>query len=151
MLSPPGPLLPEDAVIGPLQDWKGVDESTKAALAAAKAFLDGIVAGKIIDASVSPDRSAIVGTFAGPLLEAPHPVAWRIGILAFSGEGADLGALAPIRLAWPAGDAKPGSLDFSRHGEIGLRSLDGLWYVESISLAPAGKDDGQRKPPASSP
>jgi hypothetical protein len=136
LASPAGPILPEDRSIGALQDWRSGDRETRSALQAARVFLDGVLAGRLNEASVDAEKAFLVAVLAAPLLETPHAIAYRIGKMEMSGTETDRSALARVELAWPVAGQPAAARVFSKEGELGLRMSGGLWYVESINLSP---------------
>lgn len=162
LAAPETPIIPEDLRLGPLQDYRDKSQDANAACIAARAFLDGILAGKLAESSIAPDRISLLEVLAAPLLERPPAVAYRLGGISMTGGPESLTALARVAFAWQAKAGKAGGAigadtkaggavyDFSKEGELGLRLEGGKWYVESISLD-VDKGGAQKKadaPPA---
>jgi hypothetical protein len=155
LAAPLGPLLPEDSLIGPLQDWRSVTEPERGALKAAAAFLDGLVAGSLPEDLVAPGRLPIVSMLAQDILAGPRPGSFRIGAFQTAGPPGDESTSARICLAYPAagpddgkaagagssalaGTGSAGVADGGQArwvtGEIGLRRIKGIWYIESVTF-----------------
>jgi len=153
LAAPLGPLLPEDNLIGPLQDWRGGNDSEREALKAAAAFLDGLVAGRLPEDLVAPGRLPIVSMLARDLLAGPRPGSYRIGAFRDAGTPGDESRSARVALSFPAfgpaagqaagagspalaGTAEPagGGQASWVTGEIGLRRIKGIWYIESVTF-----------------
>jgi hypothetical protein len=142
LLAPPTALMPEDSLIGSLQDPRSGKDGEAGAYAAARTFLDGLVAGRLSEAVVEPGSLPLVKTLTAPLLAQAPPASWRLGTIRREGAGGDATATARIRLAWPTGPAPSvapvaagaESAPKARYrvGEVGLREKDGVWYIESI-------------------
>jgi hypothetical protein len=172
LAAPETPIIPEDLRLGPLQDYRDKSQDANAACIAARAFLDGILAGKLAESSIAPDRISLLEVLAAPLLERPSAIAYRLGGISMTGGPESLTALARVAFAWQAKAGKAGGAigadtkaggaigadtkaggavyDFSKEGELGLRLEGGKWYVESISLD-VDKGGAQKKadaPPA---
>lgn len=152
LAAPFGPLLPEDSRIGPLQDWRSGNEAEREALKAAAAFLDGLVAGHLSEDLVAPGRLPMVSMLTRDILAGPRPEAYRIGVLQSAGAPGDGTTTARICLAYPAaapGGPGPSALAETAApsgkggergwvtGEIGLRRIKGIWYIESVTFADA--------------
>ncbi len=164
--APAAPLFPEDFVIGPLQGAGRPRADERAALAAARAFLDGLLSGDFPEALVLEERRALERAILEPFLAGDRPAAYRLGALGFAPEdptagGEDAAALATLSFlaarpgsrlgaeGAPAG-APIASLGARRLAEIGLRRVGGAWYVESLALQPPASDaagDGIAPPP----
>lgn len=156
LAAPQGPILPEDSLIGPLQDWRSPKAGEAGALKVASAFLDALVAGKLEKSLVAPGRLPLVTVLTRELLAEPRPASYRIGVFS-SEDGKGPGATAKISLAYPAvaledaqtipgneaASSLPGGPEAAAEGgemrwlagEIGLRQIDGIWYIESVTFA----------------
>jgi hypothetical protein len=142
------PLAPEDFAIGPLADSRPESLDEAAALAAARAFLDGVVKGSYREDLALPGRKPLLALLSSPLFKDPRPASYRIGKLKISqdGAGGEEVAACRLRLGGPvqkaegvaASGAPPPAI---QTGEIGLRLENKVWYVESITLdeAKAGR------------
>jgi hypothetical protein len=150
--APPGPLLPEDFLIGPLQDWRSEKETEQEALKAATAFLDGILAGRLPESLIAPGRLPLVSMLTREMLAGPRPVSYRIGAFQSADDEGEASMTARICLAYRAPDqagadtrtlpetgALAGNDGEMRRmtGGIGLRRIKGIWYIESVNFADA--------------
>lgn len=137
-----GPLAPDDFAIGPLADSRPESLDEAAALAAASAFLDGIVKGSYREDLALPERKPLLALLAAPLLKEPRPASYRIGRLKIGQDAAEGEEVAACRLRIDtprreAGTDAGSSVSLSpemRTGEISLRLEGKTWYVESILL-----------------
>ena len=153
---PTRPVLPTDSLIGPLQDWRTDDAAASGALAAARAFLDGLLRGEIKESSVLPERLPLVKMLIGSVLDDPKPIAYRIGAIVSAGTEGDLTSVAAVAVAWGPirrtrpengahAEASANSTESKGElvGELGLRMKNGVWYIESVDLrAPAAAAGG---------
>ncbi|MBL8965984.1 MAG: hypothetical protein JNG85_03180 [Spirochaetaceae bacterium] len=156
LAAPASPLFPEDFAIGPLQGSGGPRADERAALAAARAFLDGLLAGEYPEALVAEDRRALERAILEPFLSGDWPASYRLGALGFAKEdaaadGESAAAIATLsffaatpgsRLGVEGAPAKPpiAALGARRQAEIGLRRVGGSWYVESLALEAPGPE-----------
>jgi hypothetical protein len=120
------PRMPEDFSLGPLQSLRP-DSREEAPLATARAFVDGIAAGKIDSSIYLPEARVALAA----LLE-PRPPAEgnavsgaRLGAIEVEGDAASL----RLRLPEREGSAR-------EEGLLSLRERDGAWYVEALALDP---------------
>jgi hypothetical protein len=121
------PRMPEDFSLGPLQSLRPASKEEEAPLAAARAFLDGVAAGKVDPSIYLPEARAALAA----LLE-PRPV--KDGIAA---SGARLGAIYVEGSAASLRVRLPGTAGSARNeGLLSLREEGGAWYVEALALDP---------------
>lgn len=137
LASTAGPVFPEDFAIGPLQDLRPARLDEKAAAAAATAFLGGLLEGRVAEASVLPERLALLEALLSPFFLGERPVSYRLGAIDYS-EGPEgpggASAVAGVALFGAAGAAD------RRAAEIALRRDGPSWYVESFQAAALGAD-----------
>jgi len=150
LAAPLGPLLPEDSLIGPLQDWRSGKETEQGAIKAAAGFLDGLVAGHLPEDLVAPGRLPIVSMLTREILAGPRPLSYRIGAFQVAGEDEEDSTTARVCLVYPAvAQAETGAPALADTtvapknggemdrvtGEIGLRRIKGIWYIESVTFS----------------
>jgi hypothetical protein len=133
-------LMPEDFSLGPLQDLRTKDPRASAALAIARSYMEGYSLGSVDPALFDPDLRGILAVVLAPpprpdpskagAKEGAAPAdegrpAYRLGQIKLDGDSASL----RVRLPGP-------SLGKGREGLLSLRSVDDVWYVESLSIDP---------------
>jgi hypothetical protein len=121
------PRMPEDFSLGPLQSMRPSSAVEAKALAVARAFLDGVAAGKVDAALFLPEaRDALSALLApAPVEKGSAIAAARIGAMIVEGGSASL------RVRLPGPEAGPRT-----EGLLSLREEDGSWYVEALALDP---------------
>jgi hypothetical protein len=120
------PRMPEDFSLGPLQSLRP-DSKEEAPLAAARAFVDGIAAGKIDSSIYLPEARAALAALLEPQPPADGKAASgaRLGAIEVEGDAASL----RVRLPEREGSAR-------EEGLLSLRERGGAWYVEALALDP---------------
>ncbi len=118
-------LMPEDFAIGPLQDRRA--GASLAAFRTAQRFMDGYSDGRLDPGLLYPAERAILEITLAPAADPKTPERFRLGKLTVDGDSAWL------RVRQVPRDADPG-----RQGLLSLRSSDGEWYVESLSIGRPG-------------
>lgn len=135
------PRIPEDFSLGPLQSYSPAEGDEAAVFAVARAFTEGIAAGKLNRELLLPEaRDALSLLLAPPAApaapaEPASPAAalpgYRLGAIALRGEDASL----RLRLAATKASAE-GAEALREEGLLSLRKVDGAWYVEALALDP---------------
>jgi len=131
------PRMPEDFSLGPLQSYSPAPGDEAAVFAVARAFMDGIAAGKLDKDLLLPEaRDAL------SLLLAPDPAAstaskpeggiasYRLGKMLIRGEDASL----KVRLPSAGALSEPKAV--RQEGLLSLRKEGDSWYIETLALAP---------------
>jgi hypothetical protein len=117
-------MLPEDFKIGPLGDNRTEDQDADAAVSAAEAFLDSIVAGKPDGTRVTAESSkTVLDTLTYGLKQGYAPSSFRIGTPKTQDDGE---IAANVRLFGPDGTAE-GEIYMSRDGK--------KWLVSDLQLS----------------
>jgi len=134
---PSVPRIPEDFALGPLQSYRPAEGDEAAAFAVAKAFMDGVTAGKLDENLLLPEaREALSVLLAPPPAQVapPEPQAakgaaassYRLGEITIKGDDASL------MLRMPRSEAS----SFREEGLLSLRKAGGAWYVQALALKP---------------
>jgi hypothetical protein len=150
--APSTPRVAEDFSLGPLQSYRPAEGDEAAVFAVARAFMDGIAAGKLDRELLLPEaRNALsfllaptAQTATGRQARADAP-AYRLGAIFIRGEDASLKVRLPSAdtqskltseaeppTGLPAEAAKP----VREEGLLSLRKIGDAWYVEALALAP---------------
>jgi hypothetical protein len=118
------PILPEDFKIGPLGDDRGVKTDAEAALAVARGFLTGLVAGKVDQQYLSADSaSTLTDTLTYGIEQGYAPSSFRVGNAKSQEDG---GITANVRLFGPEGTSE---------GEIYMAREGKQWRVADLQLS----------------
>jgi hypothetical protein len=127
---PSVPRIPEDFALGPLQSYRPAEGDEAAVFAVAKAFMDGVTAGKLDESLLLPEaREALSVLLAPAAPQASRGAAapsYRLGEITIKGEDASL------MLRMPRSDAS----SVREEGLLSLRKAGDAWYVQALALKP---------------
>ena len=128
-------IMPEDFKIGPLGDARAEKQDESRALAAAGAFLDSLVAGKVDKKLLAPDsQDAVYDTLSFGLRRGNTPTSYRLGTPKTRDDGE---VTAPVRLFGSEGTSE---------GQIYVASTGSAWLVADLQLDLAQLSVKQEKP-----
>jgi hypothetical protein len=139
---PSTPRVAEDFSLGPLQSYKPAAGAEAAVFAVARAFMDGLAAGKLDKELLLPEARDALSLLLEPVAQrsaksetadeargdAPN---YRLGAIVIRGEDASL----KVRLSSappPSDSAKA----IREEGLLSLRKIGDAWYVEALALGP---------------
>jgi hypothetical protein len=144
--APSVPRMPIDFSLGPLQSYSPASGDEAAVLVVARAFAEGIAAGKLDAALLLPEAREALALLLAPAtpraaseVEAeaaatkagPAAQLYRLGAIAIRGQDASL------KLRLPSGTAPDKPADAMREeGLLSLRKAGDTWYIEALALDP---------------
>jgi hypothetical protein len=135
--------MPEDFSLGPLQSYKPAQGDEAAVLKVARAFMDGIAAGKpdkeLLLPEVRDALSLLLAPSAPPSGSAASSgeakeLAYRLGAIVLGGEDASLRVRLPSTQL-PADGTKAARV-VRQEGLLSLRKSGDSWYIEALALGP---------------
>jgi hypothetical protein len=127
--APSTPRFARDFSLGPLQPYAPAKGDETDIFEVARAFMDGIAAGKLDPELLLPEaREALSVLLAPSQAEAQPKAPYRLGAISVSGEDASLRVRLPSALS--PDDPKA----VLEEGLLSLRKVDDAWYVEALAL-----------------
>jgi hypothetical protein len=122
-----------DFSLGLLQSYSPASGDEAAVFAVARAFMDGMAAGKLDEALLLPEAREALSILLAP--EAPKAgsaaSSYRLGSIDVHGDGASLRLRLPSAATPAAGVAA-----IREEGLLSLRRSGEAWYVEALALDP---------------